>query len=255
MASKDTIISKSYIIPLCVYKTHDSKLSSVRNPAITSEGELFCTEKYHNYELSFTVYVVNPMFWPIPLGMKLYCFRRKQGHPYNTTEFLRLYNPFNLNDDHVYFIAYNSQVPNTIPLYIYEKHSQIYVTLSDIVPDDTWKEHSLSPIYVFDRPHKKFTCINGKSIPWSSSLKKEHIYGLDTNNISEFGENVFLCSEIHDIENIRKDKTNMIYSAHKLKTDKFMNIWVYLSIVFILIFAITIFIYDKYGLERRRSYS
>lgn len=93
------------------------------------------------------VYVINPMFRPIPPGANLFsALYTKEG----TTSLLQTYDPFDIPKNSVQFIAWVEPVPHTTPLYVFQNNEYIYCTFDQqSVIDTEMKQIPFSPIYVF----------------------------------------------------------------------------------------------------------
>ena len=129
------------IIPICVYHIIESDkflcyINSSQNMLDENGNQVVeCIKPpienpYGNaWHLAFYFYSVNPLFRPVPVGMQLYCAIRNPEYPYNTIQIKKISDSWpNLDLDGTYFYAYNKPVPETKPLYIYEKdHKEIFV--------------------------------------------------------------------------------------------------------------------------------
>ena len=127
------LASANDVLPFCVYHSVNPKmgiyLGYLSGPTITRDidGKLRYTcappKQTHPYgegwSLAFKFYAINPMLRPIPNGMSLFCAERKNKFPWNTTKIRMVYDPFDINDHCVYFIAYTKPTPWTKPLYVH----------------------------------------------------------------------------------------------------------------------------------------
>ena len=123
----------SDVLPFCVYHfvnlNMGTYLGYLAGPSVTrnKDGKLKYTcapPKQTNphgkgWTLAFKFYAFNPMIRPIPNGMSLFCAERKHEFPWNTTRIRMVYDPFDINDHCVYFIAYTKPTPWTKPLYVH----------------------------------------------------------------------------------------------------------------------------------------
>lgn len=80
---------------------------------LNESGTLIKSEPF-NGEKYQTFYAINPDFRPIPPGAVLFLATEKDGI---TTNFGKMYDPFNQDEKGVKFIAWYSDVPNTTLLY------------------------------------------------------------------------------------------------------------------------------------------
>ena len=122
----------SDVLPFCVYHWVNPGISVYRGylsgPTTVKDkdGKLKYTcehpnplDPYGEWSLAFKFYAINPMVRPIPNGMNLFCAHRKDSYPWNTTKIRIVYDPFDINDNCVYFIAYTKPTPWTKPLYVH----------------------------------------------------------------------------------------------------------------------------------------
>ena len=122
----------SDVIPFCVYHWVDPKMGVHRGfishpSVIKGEDDNFkytCTHPnklnpYGKWSFAFRFYAVNPMVRPIPNGMGLFCAKKRITFPWDTTQVKLVYDPYNISDECVYFIAYTKPVPWTKPLYVH----------------------------------------------------------------------------------------------------------------------------------------
>ncbi len=127
--------SSSDILPFCVYYWINPKESIYRaylsGPSIVKSKDTFkykCVppksiNPYGNWTLGFTFYAANPMIRPIPAGMALFCAERNSSFPWNTRSVRMVYDPYDINNKCVYFIAYRKPVPWTKPLFVHVEGS------------------------------------------------------------------------------------------------------------------------------------
>ena len=126
--------SRSDVLPFCVYHWVNEEEGTYRSylapPQVTrtiSGLKYVCGEPplfdhglhRHRWRKKFVFYAGNPMVRPIPYGMGLFCASKRQKAPYDTTSARFVYDPYNLKQDCVYFIAYTRPVPHTTPLYFH----------------------------------------------------------------------------------------------------------------------------------------
>lgn len=135
-STADTLLyytSDSDVLPYCVYYSinHDESTyrAYVSGPSITKVDNQIryqclppkSLDSYGNWTLAFTFYAMNPMIRPIPSGMSLFCAQKNSSYPWDTVSIRVVYDPYDVNNDCVYFIAYNKPVPWTKPLFVHTK--------------------------------------------------------------------------------------------------------------------------------------
>ena len=118
--------SHSDVIPFCVYHFVDKKQGVYHG--YISPPELYnhvdgprykCgpPPQTNGWEKKFIFYAINPMINPIPFGMALFCANRRVKYPYDTTTVKFSYDPYNIKDSCVYFIAYTKGVEHSTPIF------------------------------------------------------------------------------------------------------------------------------------------
>lgn len=209
------------ILPWCLFQYIDSTTNTYysylgysvveRNTSDPTGKEYFvCKEPerlYRGWHVAGYFYAINPMpSHPIQTGMKLYCVKQTTGFPYNSTSIHIEYDPFSIDPDSVYFIAYNQRVPFTIPLYVYELgDSNVFISFDPEPPTDdpNWVQASISPIYVIPPSTFReyatnpalipFKCVNEKCIPWAHDVPD--VYDdIPDNSTTTFDRCILLCS-------------------------------------------------------------
>jgi hypothetical protein len=157
---KDNIKPVSLINKYCIYHQENigSKLGLIRSSVKIRDDEgkeeFKCKLKdtMLKWKISGAFYAINPMIQPIPSGALLLCSKTANEFPYNTESLKIVYDPFNLEDDCVYFIAWTKRIPYAIPLYIYgEDGNNIYPSFKKL--DDMSEIKKLSPIFVLGDPY------------------------------------------------------------------------------------------------------
>ena len=131
-------------------------------------------------------YAVNPLFRPIPEGMKLFCAKKNKHYPYNVMSIDIVYDVYDDSCDGTYFITYSTPVPNTIPIYTWISKNGAFADFDTSSPPserdnphtDTklWHGTTINPIYVMnhsimgpDYRQVKFMCNNGSCFPRASN--------------------------------------------------------------------------------------
>lgn len=190
------------IIPVCLYH-HVDKASGVYRCRITTSTKVRkidgtytykCPKDTNNvWKLVSVFYAIQPLFRPIPAGMKLFCAKRSKLPPYHTTNVELVYDVFDNSVDGTYFITYSTPVPNATPLYTWVSKSgafsdfstssppsdintpvmtDIHRDVSSIKHTKIWDSAMINPIYVLhpsimgpDYTKIKFMCNNGSCLP------------------------------------------------------------------------------------------
>jgi hypothetical protein len=142
------LMTNSDILPFCVYHWVDPDqgvyLGYLGGPefATNESGQVFLTcgdtppssNPYGRWKKAFTFYAINPALKPIPFGMSLFCAKRSQEFPWNTTEVKSVYDQFNIDNQCVYFIAYTMPVPFTTPLFLHQQEESSFPSLDPNPP-------------------------------------------------------------------------------------------------------------------------
>ena len=150
------------IVPMCIYNLDGPEgpvQSYIGNPVLNSNNKYVCEGPSQQPWYFFSnLYALNPMFTAIPTYMKLICAKKSNvaDASYGTVEVINNYDPYNLNNQCVYFITWTQPVPYTTPLYIYHSNGGI---LSSFEKRDDLKEAFLSPIYVLTDDPRPTTLI------------------------------------------------------------------------------------------------
>lgn len=163
------------IIPYCIYYLHKPKediyLASMGWSELVKdlkgEFKLVCSTyaQWGAWKLGKTFYSLLPTFRPIPHGMVLFEIENNPGYPYNITSVHPMFDPFNVKDENDYMIAYNTPVPNTVPLYLHKRYDNVYPSFDPEPPSKGWSQEELSPIFVMKENYTKFICENGRCMP------------------------------------------------------------------------------------------
>jgi hypothetical protein len=204
------------IISFCIFQYIDSSTGtylsylgdSVLERNIKTGIERFvCKEPdqlYRGWHNVGSFLAVNPIpSHPIQTGMKLYCVKQTTGFPYNSISAHIEYDPFNIDPDCIYFIAYNQRVPFTIPLYFHTLgDDNIFASFDKDPPSDdpNWSQANVSPVYVISpstfSQHPRdipFKCVNEKCIPFAHDIPDLYDDTPDKQTTT-FDRCVLLCS-------------------------------------------------------------
>lgn len=157
---KDNIKPVGLINKYCIY--HQDNISSnlgliktavrIRDDNGDEEIECKLEKTMVKWNIYDGFYAINPMIQPIPSGMVLLCSKRNKSFPHNSTSLRIVYDPFFLEDDCIYFIAWTKRVSYTIPLFIYgEDGNNIYPSFKKL--DNMPEILDLSPIFVLEDPN------------------------------------------------------------------------------------------------------
>jgi hypothetical protein len=126
------------VLPYCVYHQINTEEGDYRTylsgPVISRDDDgkiMYACQKplsvfdsqnpYGKWLLAFTFYAINPMLRPIPYGMGIFCAKKRNTFPWDTQSIKLVYDPYDTNDQCVYFIAYTKPVPWTKPLFVHAK--------------------------------------------------------------------------------------------------------------------------------------
>ena len=192
-----------------------------------------CEKKIPNnvsqqYKYKYTFYAINPLFRPIPNGMEIYYIKVNNKYPYNIIDMRIMYDTFNIQDDRIYFIAYNKPIPNGIPLYFHKLGENILPSFDKKPPTTNInaKQIERSPIYVLKDKDTKFKCVNARCLPW-----KKEIPGLYNSSgydkLLDFENCVLQCNVLgvnNNIPNIINDIKNNNKTSLKIKSNTKKNI-------------------------------
>lgn len=242
----------SVIIPYCIFRKDN--FVTLRPSIKSANGNFICDDLDNSWTLSYTFYAVNPMLRPIPEGMNLY-FVEISPDDGSAKNFEIVYNPYSFQKKGIYFISYQLDVPNTVPLYIKKTKDGVDFTDKKI-EDDIF----ISPIYVmqkslFPNEEFKFVCTNGRCIP--NSAGKEDIFDIKGEPLSLL-QCVTNCSQLVPIEEgggkpytmnalLKKLDKKHLTTGEKIKRGfKKTPAWLFLLIFFFLIVSLGIIVYLSY---------
>lgn len=207
-----------HIIPFCIYYRINpytkNYLGYIAPPqkVISEDGTVSyrCAPEpqvFDQWFLAVTFYAVSPSFRPIPIGMKMFCAKRRGFFPYDTNDVSLVYDVFNVKDDCVYFITYNQKTINTTELYFHKLGTHIFPSFDEQPPsnDPNWEQTEISPIYVMTEGtvgdilqannSLKFKCINARCLPWMNNIPD--IYDNDPQQeLLELDDCVLYCNEL-----------------------------------------------------------
>lgn len=227
------------VIPYCIYHYIDSNTKAywgfIGSPQKVKKKDgtisYRCAPEpkiFNGWFLAGVFYAIDPSFRPIPVGMKIFCAKRSVSFPYVTKNVQLMYDIYNIKDDCVYFTTYNTQVPNTVPLY-FHKIGNIVFPSFDINPpyeNPNWTKSEISQVFVMTSDtvgditndnHKgvKFNCVNGRCLPWIKDIP--NIF--DTDHYSKFltlQDCVIFCSDLLKL----KDKARPDNLLQVIRTQK-----------------------------------
>ena len=161
------LATDSDVLPFCVYHYIDTKMGIYRGfisgPSVNlgKDGKMkyICDKPndispYGKWILAFSFYAINPMVRPIPKGMGLFCAKKQNVFPWNTSSVRLVYDPFDIDNECVYFIAYTKPAPWTKPLYIHTQGN--FYFSSNVFP--SWKPNPP----VIDKNKGKFVEVKTK---------------------------------------------------------------------------------------------
>ena len=141
------------IVPLCLYQSGTNSLISY--PAKIRNNETITTVCQDIPEMNFvgSFYVINPDVHPIPSGMDLICIENSDNV---STGIKQLYDPFNIDEKCLRFIAWMEAVPYTTPLYFWTDGTELYISFTDTVAPDGFSAASIPVIYVLTDPRENY---------------------------------------------------------------------------------------------------
>lgn len=105
--------------------------------------------------------MINPDFRPIPPGTALFCAQQSN---FSLVKLSHQYDPFDNKQNCTIFITWTQPTPHTIPLFVYDRGGQHYISLKQI-KDQQYKHLSFSPIYVLDSKYNSFKGLQGICMP------------------------------------------------------------------------------------------
>ena len=219
------------IVPICIYhRNTTSGTIGYLGSSVINETGLVCQYpklRHKNWYLYQKIFAVNPMITPIPSYMRLICAKQSESadNMYSTISVKTTYDPFNLEENCVYFVTWTLPVPYTTPLYLYETGSGILPTFDK---RKDLKVSTLSPLYVLTEKPMKNTIFIGEHKKWFKQGK----------NIPKFlfknymgrclpdpdGETIMECSLNEELEMI-KPLSLLEYLAEREKEYNKTNIW------------------------------
>ena len=156
------------LITICVYHRVDT--SGHRFSFMTYSDGTACPPPpaaYGNWYLYDTFYAFSPMLRPIPEGLKLIRVRQFGTYPYSTEVVQYNYDPFDVDDQSIYFLTWTQPVPHTSPLYLWRtNYDATYATFdaTNLKSEMNWDKELISPVFVL-RDRKAFKGNFGRCIP------------------------------------------------------------------------------------------
>lgn len=277
------MLKTDILIAFCIFQYVDPQTRTYRaylgdsvleRDNVTGSENFVCKEPdpmYRGWFIASRFLAVNPMpSHPIPNGMKLFCVKQTTGFPYDSIDVYIEYDPFNIEDNSVYFIAYTQRVPFTIPLYFHKYGSNNVFPSFDPNPPSTdsgWSQAEVSPVYVISpsmfRDYKPkdipFKCVNEKCIPWARDIPFLYDNTPD-NETTTLDKCILLCSGLGLVnEGVPKNLIDNIHEQEK-NTSLFMtqvirkntnNIGIVI-LTCVLVFLIGIFLYKNKNKFRKK---
>jgi hypothetical protein len=242
----------SVIIPYCIFRKEN--FVTIRPSIKDSNGEFVCESLDDDWKLSYKFYAVNPMLRPIPEGMNLY-FAKISPEDGSVKNFQIVYNPYSFQEKGVYFISYETQVPNTKPLYIKKTPNGVDFSEKKIIDDIL-----ISPVYVMQKslfPDKefKFMCTNGRCIPYST---RTDLFDIKKGEPKSLLECITNCSQLIPIEEgggkpynmntlLKKlDKKHLTVGQKIKRGFKKIPSWTFLLIFCFLIISLSLILYFSF---------
>lgn len=162
------------VIPLCLYTNHTTSSSYIGLPTKEKKGDnvvLSCNPK-PDTELVASFYALNPDIRPIPPGTVLMCAKDTETDDFSTIDLEPIYDPFDIDQKCIRFIAWLSPVPYTTPLYVMKFGNSVYMSFEKKLPGPEYQEIYFSPIHVLIDPRIDAQRIHGhKKGPKGFSVK------------------------------------------------------------------------------------
>jgi hypothetical protein len=149
------------IVPLCLYTNGRAKTSLISLPRLIRENdtdEYICPAR-ENLEFVKVIYVIDYDIRPIPRGLDLICVKNAGEI---TLSIESQYDPFNIDDNCLRFMAWLEPTPNTVPLFIYDTGNGVYVSLKK---EKGLKKGKVSVIHVLENSNIKFAIKDERCIP------------------------------------------------------------------------------------------
>lgn len=130
------------IIPICIFHRNiGGELQGyLGTPAVTVGENNIETVSCINPEIAYkgwrkagSFYAMNPMYLPIPSDMILLCAKQSNTgeKSYNTIQVNNVYDPFNIEDDCVYFLTWTVPKPYTTPIFLYQSGGGILPSFTE----------------------------------------------------------------------------------------------------------------------------
>jgi hypothetical protein len=150
------------IIPVCLYGNRD--VSFIRYPELISDGDRLVAEcpEHPQMELKKVFYAINPDLKPKPAYTDLFCVENSDGV---TTGVSDVYDPFNIDNKCLRFLAWQEPTPNTDVLALYQNGSVLRITAdpSDRRPGE--KLYKIPYINVLRSEGNKFRASFTRCVP------------------------------------------------------------------------------------------
>jgi hypothetical protein len=160
--------TSSEIVPLCLYSNDKSSYLSLPQKTNTR----YSCPNIQDKEYKGTFYLINEDIKPKPNYTDLICITNNN---LQTTEIKLVYDPFNVDIKCNRFLVWLEKTPCTIPLYIFRKDSDIYVSTENKKPSNDYVYNEVPVIYVIPDPEldlKLFNCEGNFSKKGSDILVK-----------------------------------------------------------------------------------
>lgn len=152
------------IIPLYLYINNRIKSSYIdnTNKARIDDQVKLVSRASENTDIIMRFYAINPDIRPIPNSMDLFCISKSSGIDSPTVSVI--YDPFNIDQNCIRFLAWLEPVPYTTPLYIFQYGNKTYISFDGNPPNSNYEQVSFSPIFVLTDPRDQLPRVsNGKN--------------------------------------------------------------------------------------------
>lgn len=149
------------LIPLCLYTNSRAKTSLISLPRLQrqDDADVYICPTRENFEFPETIYVIDYDVRPIPKGLDLFCVKNAGEI---TLSIETQYDPFNIDDNCLRFMAWLEPTPGTIPLFIYDTGNGVYVSHKK---EKGLKKGKVPIIHVLQNPNISFIIRDERCVP------------------------------------------------------------------------------------------
>jgi hypothetical protein len=238
--------TSNIIIPFPIYHFVDTNTNTYHGyigyptKTLTMDGKIVWrpdqldNKRYGPWFLYDVFYAFSPMIRPIPNRLKLYEATKSGEFPYDTKSVNYVRDPFDLDNNAVYFITWNQPMPNTVPLYIHKTNDGcIFPSYDKDPPEETavigspkWDNDIISPIFVMRKPIYNYLPIQGSCLPTlsTSGMSFERCFLTTDKNIFKDQNSARTLLQQLDIDNKSNSLTENMRTKKKSKYIKLLII-------------------------------